>query len=205
MDQISKYHDLMENIRGRFDLINAIRSASADAFSKAETAAFQGRKVIECIAFGCLVAVENAYKYVPHSEKTQWNAADIFKGLRKKDMWVLPNPSIIRLPTESEKVEHNVTSVIEGMPDRCLACDEILEIYSSMHKWLHDINPYLNSDRQKFLIKNEGRLWRDLERLNLMMERHFISIRGEAFYCILHDMNDNQTKLVKLSKTCSLP
>lgn len=81
----------MATVRQRLDLTKVLRSANLDAFSKAETAAFHGRKVIEGIAFGCLVAVENGLSHVPRDAKGQWNASKIFKSLKSKEIKVFPN------------------------------------------------------------------------------------------------------------------
>ena len=53
------YVELMTTIRHRLDVIETIRQSQIDDFSRAETAAFHGRKVIEGISFACLVTVEN--------------------------------------------------------------------------------------------------------------------------------------------------
>jgi hypothetical protein len=56
------YADLMQVIRRRLDTIRILQTMQGDEFSRTESAAFQGRKVIEGIAFACLVATENGIK-----------------------------------------------------------------------------------------------------------------------------------------------
>jgi len=58
MDPRDTYLALMLTVRYRFDTIEALQDGSSEPFSRAETAAFHGRKIVEAIAFGCLVAVE---------------------------------------------------------------------------------------------------------------------------------------------------
>jgi hypothetical protein len=80
------YLSLMRTIRGRLDLIEQLKEAAGVDFLKAESAAFQGRKIVEAIAFGCLVAVENGLNAVQRDAKGQWNAEDILKNLDKKNL-----------------------------------------------------------------------------------------------------------------------
>jgi hypothetical protein len=49
------YLDVMLAIRDRLDVIDRLASSPGGNFSRAEAAAFHGRKVVEGIAFGCLV------------------------------------------------------------------------------------------------------------------------------------------------------
>lgn len=74
----------METIRNRLDVIAQLKQSTADDFARAEAAAFQGRKVVEGIAFACLVAIENGLPVVPKDAKGKWNAEDIFKNLKKE-------------------------------------------------------------------------------------------------------------------------
>lgn len=66
------YADLMQVIRRRLNTIRFIQGIAGDDFSRAESAAFQGRKTIEGIAFACLVATENGIKHVPRDAIGQW-------------------------------------------------------------------------------------------------------------------------------------
>ena len=83
---VQQYESLMTTIRQRLDVIEMLRSTSLDAFSKAETAAFHGRKVVEGITFGCLVAIENGLRQIPRDAKGQWNADKILKSLHSKNI-----------------------------------------------------------------------------------------------------------------------
>ncbi|MDX2006042.1 MAG: hypothetical protein SFU83_12250 [Meiothermus sp.] len=191
----------MLTVRNRFDAIEALQTASFEPFSRAEAAAFNGRKIVEAIAFGCLVAVDNGLKEVPRDAKGQWNAQDIFKSLKSKSLSVLPSPSLIRQATIEEQREHNVKAVLEGIPERRLTHDELISIYQSLHVWLHEVNPYVNKNHANFYAQKAEKLWADLARVRLFVEGHFISIRGEAFFCVLWDSQDNQTKVGSLTKS----
>ncbi len=198
---VQQYKSLMITIRHRLDAIEMLRSASFDAFSKAETAAFHGRKAVEGIAFGCLVAVKNGLRHLPRDAKGQWNAEKIFRNLMSKNINVFPSPSVIRTASESERVELNVRTIVEGIPGRRLTHDYLIAIYTRLHKWLHEINPYIEENRSKFIAQNEKALWEDLSKVHLLVERHFISIGGEGFFCTLRDSQDGRTKVLPLSRT----
>lgn len=194
------YLSLMLTIRDRFDIIGTLQDASSEPFSRAETAAIHGRKIVEAIAFGCLVAIENGLNTVPRDAKGQWNAEDIFKSLKSKGLSVLPSPSIIRQATPDEQRENNVKAVFEGIPERRLTHDDLISIYKSLHAWLHEVNPYVHSEHANFYTQKAETLWSDLAKLRLFMERHVISIHGAAFFCVLWDSEDGQTKVSSLSK-----
>lgn len=195
------YLDLMKTIRHRLDLIDSLSQVNADYFSKGETAAFHGRKIIEGIAFGCLIATENGLKHIPRNAKGQWNAEKILKNLKAKSISTFPSPSLIRSATKSEQQSMGVKSVVEGIPERRIPHDELISIYQRLHRWLHEINPYIEDDRESFYSKYGEQLWDDLSKLGKLMDKHFISISGEGFFCVLRDNQDGMTKVISLSKT----
>jgi hypothetical protein len=194
------YLDLMTTIRSRLDVIESVRNSIANDFSRAETAAFHGRKIVEGITFACLVAIENGIRKVPRDAKGQWNAEKILKSLMSKSLPTLPSPSIIRKASALEQERENVKVVIEGVSDRRISHDDLIAIYQGMHRWLHEINPYTDPDRESFYVKHGQSLWDDLRRINRLMEKHFIAISGDAFFCVLRDDIDGLTKVIPLSR-----
>ena len=144
------YIALMTTISSRLDVIESLCNLRGNDFSRAETAAFHGRKIIEGIAFACLVAIEQGLKHVPRDAKGQWNAEKILKSLKSKSIPTLPSPSIIRNASMSECETNGVKAVIEGVPERRISHDDLLAVYQSMHRWLHEINPYTEPDRSAF-------------------------------------------------------
>ena len=56
------YVSLMSVVRDRLDAVAGLAAAQGGAFARAEAAAFHGRKIVEGIAFGCLVATEHGLK-----------------------------------------------------------------------------------------------------------------------------------------------
>ncbi len=200
MEPRQTYLELMQRIRERFDVIEHLRKAGHSSFSSAETAAFHGRKIVEGIAFACLVAVENGLISVPRDAKGQWNAEAIFKSLSSKGFSVLPSPSQLRTASAEELAESGARVVVDGIPDRRLSHSELVDIYQRLHGWLHEANPYVHASQDSFMSSRASTLWSDLAKIRLFMERHFIAIRGEAFYCVLWDSVDGHTKVGSLSK-----
>jgi hypothetical protein len=195
------YLSLMRTIRGRLDLIEQLKESTGADFLKAESAAFQARKIVEAIAFGCLVAVENGLTVVPRDAKGQWNAEDILKNLDKKNLSAFPSPSLIRAATLQEQNDLGVKSVVEGIAERRLTRDELIEIYQRLHRWLHGANPYTYASQSAFHATFSPRLWEDVSKVRRFIEKHFIAIRGAAFFCVTHDDRDGQTKVIGLNKT----
>ena len=194
------YLELMQVVRNRLDIIETLSNSRVDDYSKAEIAAFHGRKIIEAIAFGCLISLENGLKVIPRDAQGQYNAETIFKTLNKKKLEIFPSPSIIRKATKEEIQEHNVKTVIEGVPERRIAREELIKKYQRMHNWLHELNPYTKEGQEIFHQKNAPQLWKDLAEISLFLQSHVMSIKGEAFFCVLKDKIDGLTKTSSLSK-----
>src|SRR6476620_5507558 len=122
----SQYQQLMTTIRSRLDLIASVRSAKIDTFSPAELCAFHGRKIVEGIAFGCIVAFENGLKHLPRDASGQWNADKILSVIQSKKGTVFPSPSEIRLPTQDELRDHgSMAATISGLPENRMTIEEL--------------------------------------------------------------------------------
>lgn len=194
------YLKLMQVVRNRLDIIETLSKSSVDDYGKAEMAAFHGRKIIEAIAFGCLIGLENGLKVIPRDAQGQYNAETIFKTLSKKKLEIFPSPSLIRYATQEEIKDHNVKGVIEGVPERRITREELIKKYQRMHNWLHELNPYTKDGQEIFHQKNASQLWKDLDEISLFLQSHVMSIKGEAFFCTLKDKIDGQTKVGSFSK-----
>lgn len=199
MNSVQMYHDLMQRIRARFDVIDLLRISEGESFTRAESAAFQGRKIVEGIGYACLIAIEHGAQQIPRDAKKQWNAEKIFKNLKSKGLDTLPSPSVIRPATVQERADgHGI--VVEGIPENRLTHDQITETYQRLHGWLHEANPYVYGSTDAFGSDRAETLWKDLDDLKTFLKRHFISVQGEAIFCTLWDFNDDQTKVLHLSK-----
>ena len=192
-----QYLELMGRVRERFEVIRRLKAIGPQNFSACEGIAFHLRKIIEGIAFGCLVACENGLKQIPSDAKGQWNADTIFAQLDKRKLIVFPNPSQLRNATDAEARESGVKVVIEGLPECVLQYPQVREIYRSTYPFLHEKNPYRPSQFGPAIFK---KLWYDVDLIWKLIERHFIVIGGEGFYCTLVDSQDGQTKVIPLSR-----
>ncbi len=194
------YQELMQVVRNRLDFIEALTNIEIDSYGKSEVAAFHGRKIIEAIAFGCLVGIKNGLKNIPRDAQGQYNAETIFKVLTKKNIQMFPSPSLIRPATAEEIKAYNVKVVIDGIPERRITKEELIKKYQRMHTWLHELNPYTKDGQEIFQQENSEKLWNDLKEISIFLQSHVMSINGEAFFCTLKDKNDGLTKVGSLSK-----
>ena len=194
------YKELMATIRFRFDSIHILKDQKAEQLFVNEIAAFQGRKIVECIAFACLVSVKKGLNKIPVDAKGQYKAGKIFKSLEKKNLKILPSPSVLRPATLEERKQYNVNVTIDGIPNRRLTHDELCKIYKRFNEWAHELNPYVFSARAQFEETHSKNLWNDIEKLELFVERHAALIRGKGFFCVLRDKTDGKTKVIALSK-----
>jgi hypothetical protein len=202
--QLEKYLELMKVIRNRLDSVKSVSDSKLDNFNSSEIAAFHGRKIIEAIAFGCLIGTKHGFKIIPKDAEGQYNAEKIFKTLSRKGNEIFPSPSVIRQATEKEIEEHGTNVVIEGIPDRRITREELIKKYQRMHNWLHELNPYTKEGQQVFYEKNHEQLGKDLDELALFLSSHVMSINGQAFFCTLNDKVDGTTKVISLTKIASL-
>lgn len=195
-----QYQRLMQVVRKRLESIQSLSAMNVDDFGKAEMAAFHGRKIIEAVAFGCLIGIKNGLKTIPKDAQGQYNAEKIFKKLMSNSIEIFPSPSEIRCAAHDEINKHNAKIVIDGIPERRITREDIIKKYQRMHNWLHELNPYTKDNQEEFYIKNQAQLWKDLNELEMFLRHHVISINGEAFYCTLRDKLDGKTKVVSLTK-----
>jgi len=198
--QVEQYQTLMEVIKSRFDALDELINIGFNNFSISEVAAFHGRKVIEGIAFACLISTKNGFKTIPKEAIGQYNAEKIFKTLIRKNIEIFPSPSLLRIPTDAERKIHDVKIIIDGIPDLRITQSEMISKYQRMHNWLHELNPFTKDGHKIFNEKYREQLLKDLNQLKAFLSSHFISINGEAFYCTLSDKVDNTTKVIALSR-----
>jgi hypothetical protein len=194
------YLSLMKVVRYRIDFIRNISDANVDDFGKSELKAFHGRKIIEAIAFSCLIAMKKSFVEIPKDAENQYNAEKIFKTLVRKGVNILHSPSELREATLKEKEDYKSNVVCEGIPERRISIQELIKKYQRMHNWLHELNPYTRDEQEIFHLKNKDQLTRDLDEIESFLTHHFISIQGQGIYCTLKDKNDGLVKIISLYK-----
>ena len=194
-----RYGKVMTRISDRFRLIDQIKSLGRGNFSANEGIAFQLRKIIEGVAYGCVISSETGSKDKVRSARGHWNAKNVLNELDKKRRLSLPNPSLLRAASDEESSKDDVKWTIEGQPNKCLTKAQIIEIYEQTHAWLHELNPFYNTPKF-FLEKHEDALWNSSVSMEEMLSKHFIALMGEGFYCTLFDQQTGTVKVLPLSR-----
>ena len=190
----------MRAIRERFDIMDNYTNSTHISFYGAEIVAFNARKIIEGIAFACMIALENGINFIPRDTKGQWNAEVIFKRLKSKGYDILPVPHTYRDATDNEKKERNASYVIYNIEEHTLTYDDMIRIYQYMHNWAHELNPYIEKDRSKYLKEHYKKLIDNVVAIANMISSHYISIKGRGYYAVLKDQSDGLTKVISLNK-----
>jgi hypothetical protein len=187
------YQALMTNIRARFEVIEGLKPNAGSSFAELETVAFYLRKSVEGVAFGCLAALDQGLKEVPRDARGQWNADNIFAGLKKRDHLVFPESFIRSDPLEGSDpiVKHHIIKNDE----KNLSIDEVRDVYRRSHKWLHEWNPYIARLGSEF-DKSRSELLSDLPKVWNWISQHMIGIGGHVFLGILKDPADGQVHVV---------
>lgn len=187
------YLTLMTNVRARFEIVEGLNLNSESGFAAFETAAFHLRKSIEGVAFGCLVAFDQAFKEVPRDARGQWNADNIFIRLKRRETLVFPESFRRENPPEGSDpaVKHHMVAC----PDINLAVDQVRDIYRRSHKWLHEWNPYIERLGND-IEKSKAELLADLPRFWNWILQHKIGIGGHIFLGLLKDPTDNQVRII---------
>jgi hypothetical protein len=191
-----QYLELMTRIRARFETIDLLDPDQSYELSVLETVAFHLRKIIEGIAFGCLVAIENGLKAVPRDAVGQWNADIIFARLKKREQLAFPEPFERQDPPAGSdpKVNHHLVP----RKDLTMSVDEMRDCYRRTHPWLHEWNPYVPSHATDF-EKRRADLLRDEIAVRNVMWQHMIGIGGEVFLGYLKHPGDEQVRVVAAS------
>ena len=191
------YLALMTNVRARYEVIESLSLDQNAGFAEFETAAFHLRKSIEGVAFGCLVAIDQAFREVPRDARGHWNADNIFIRLKKNDPLVFPESFERESPPAGSAplVKHHLVS----RPAVNLGVDEVREIYRRSHKWLHEWNPYVER-LGKNLEKSKSELLTDLPKFWNWIVQHRIGIGGHVFLGILKDPQDNQVRVISAER-----
>ncbi|MCX7850958.1 hypothetical protein [Thermus sp.] len=209
-----RYWQLMYTVRQRFDIVaklQALAQEQKNVFAL-EILGIQGRMILEAIAFGCLIAVENVLKkrlgqkYTDQWKKRwkrKWNAEEILDSLDKKGLLSLPSPSRIREPS-SEEAASGANLVIEGIPEYRLEKDQLIKMYQYFHNWAHERNPYklhpYGYIHGSIPPQEQERILNHLSSLERFLSKHMISLNGRAFFAVLWDDVDGQTKVISLDK-----
>ncbi len=196
-----KYLALATKLRHRIEFAETILSLNVPASQKVETICLQGRRAVETIAYMCLVATEHGLGHlgIPRDAKKHWNAQHIFTSLKAKRIMTLPSPSRME-----KSDDPRFKAIFAGVPEQRLTHDDLIEIYQTFHKGLHEPNPYVQPDESSFYATLLPHLSTNIDRIKRFVWVHFISIKGEGFAVDLHNTH-GCTAVVPLSKTAEIP
>ncbi len=201
------YLELSKSIRDRFESIEKLLPLNVN-YNIGELIAYQGRKITESIGYLILIAHDKKFNKVPKECKGKYKPHDILKNLKKKSHngHLLPEPSIITSTTPEEKKQYNAKIRLDSKPEYKLAEKEIEKIYNRFSSWSHELNPFNHKGHSKiaFFNNNKNNLVEDVTKLKNFIKRHSVVIQGEGFYCTLWDSEDNQTKVISISKVSDL-
>jgi hypothetical protein len=198
---VQTYCDLAFKLRNRIEFAETILTVNAPSSQIVETVCLQGRKIIETIAFMSLVATEHGLGSlrVPRDVKTHWNAKTIFERLKKKNIDILPSPSRMQ-KTDDKRFDY----IFAGVPENRLSYDDLIHMYETFHRGLHEPNPYVQSDESAFYKKLLDGLNTDIAKLRRFTWIHFIGIKGQAFMVDLKNTLGN-TYVLPVTKSGEVP
>ena len=199
-DAGSRYADVMLRVRERFEIISQLRKRPP-SWSVGETIGTHLRKIVEGIAFGCVLATEHSVKGAPRNAVGQWNAENIFLALKKLGEFPYPDPNQIRHPTAEERRDHDVNVMIEGVETNRIPVDDLRKIYQRTHAWTHENNPYVVRSAND---KNYATLLADVDRVERMLAVHRIGITGKSLLCTLRDSQSGDLNVIPIDKVQSI-
>jgi hypothetical protein len=196
-----QYLALMTRIRTRFETIDLLHPDKNSDLAALETVAFHLRKIVEGVAFGCLVAVENGLKDLPRSAVGQWNADTIFARLKKRSQLAFPEPFERQDPPPGSASE--VSHHLVPRKDLTMTVDEMRDCYQRTHLWLHEWNPYVPAHTRDF-EKRRVDLLRDQTGVRNALWQHMIGIGGEIFLGYLKDPTDGNVRVIAASSNVGI-
>lgn len=191
----------MTTVRARHELVFGLGLKQGSAFVDFETAAFHLRKSIEDIAFGCLVAMDKGFKKIPRDAQGQWNADKIFSKIKNQDSIVFPE-SFDRVDPGQESPS-GVNHHIVPHNDANLSIDDVRGIYSRLHVWNHEWNPYVNVHRKDYEKRKTGLIDFGLKLWNWIV-CHMIGVGGKVFLVHLNEGPNDQVLIASATSNIDL-
>ncbi len=137
---IMRYCDLMEEIKRRMNVLDFFARSERSAMytpTTVESACLQLRKILELIAFGSLVANEEAYSAVYSDFAKHWNAGELLKALAKVNPKFYPEPIVPGAPSDRPGIRN-----IRKRDGDYLNEKEFVQAYGRCGGIMHAANPY---------------------------------------------------------------
>jgi hypothetical protein len=195
------YLALASKLRTRIEFAEQILAIPAHTSQIVETVSLQGRKSVETIAYMTLVATEHGFgrANMPKDVKSHWNAETVFERLKRKGLNLVPSPQRV-----SRSEQPGIKLECTGIAEHRLNYDDLIAIYRTFHKGLHEPNPYVQADDSDFYTGLIPALRKCIERIKNLTWQHMIFIRGLAFLCVMRNDQGNVV-VFPLQKTADLP
>lgn len=145
------------------------------------------RKVVEGIAFCCLIATQIRVGQVPRQIKNNWNAEEIFQFLASKKLLHLPDFARLKLERETSDADAPNAWRLEISESKDEELERVISIYHQCHKFLHEFNPYIGmplrlADFDEQMIVSCNHLKKDHMWIWNRFWQHSVRIRGKVFF-----------------------
>ncbi len=190
---VARYTQIASRISERFKLVDAAYSTGRSP-AVAESVALHTRKIIEGVAHGCLVAADMTSLGVPRDARGHWNAAKIFRNLKKRGVLIFPQPVVLK-PASEEQIELGVKWHFEANREAQMSLDDVIGVYEECHRLLHEINPFVNEDLAISQEDDEG-LFQSVHGLSRFLAVHFITVEGTALVASLWDGDEKAARII---------
>ena len=187
---ISKYCDLMEEVKKRLKVIDALHSNNGRNLYEAtaiESIYLQFRKVLELIAMGSLVANKKVMAEAYENIEKSWNAEYILKDIGRLNPLFYPKP-IIENSSSSPKVVSNW----EDRDDDYLTQKEFVRLYKRAGAIAHADNP-LGKKTNYASYKSKIPVWR--QKIMSLLNSHQIRLVGDENIYLIHMKEDRDDKV----------
>ncbi len=167
---VIKYRDLMEEVKRRILVVNALLLDKPSLPYRAttiESIYLQLRKVLELIALGSLVANRNAFSKIYAEFSKVWNARLLFRDLGRVNPEFYPR-AVVATKGQTPDVKFHFVDRADA-----LTKDEFLKLYEKAGAILHAENPF----GSRLDYEYYGRLaaeWRD--KLVALLDMHMFHL-----------------------------
>lgn len=171
---ITKYVDLMEEVKRRIVVVNALLAEKPGLpypATTVESLFLQLRKVLELIALGSLVANREEYSKVYAEFSKSWNARLLLRDLERVNPDFYPR-ALLATPGQTPEVK--VHFVDE--PD-ALTKDDFLKLYEKSGAILHAGNPFGSQVDYNYYVTSAP-AWRD--KVVALLNTHMFHLVGRS-------------------------
>lgn len=187
---ISKYCNLMEEVKRRMNVIDALHADNGRTLYEAtaiESIYLQFRKILELVAMGSLIAnkkiMTDAYKNIEKS----WNAEYILNDIKRLNPDFYPKP-IVEKPSSSPEA----ISDWENKNDDYLTQREFVKLYKRAGAIAHADNP-LGKKTNYGSYKSQVLVWR--KKIMNLLNSHLIRLVSDENIYLIHMKEDRDNKV----------